>query len=373
MSITAAVLAGPGAPFEFRQVEAAPLEPDEVLVRMAGVGVCHTDLAAASGAVPLPAPFVLGHEGAGVVERVGSGVTRLAVGDHVVLGFDCCRTCRQCTSGHPAYCELFAALNYFGTRLDGSTTLAADGEEVHGNWFGQSSFATHAIASERNAVKVDPGLPIELLGPLGCAMMTGAGAVLNVLRPEPGSFLGVWGLGPVGLAGVMAARAAGCSIIVGVDVNPARLELARRLGATHVIDPRESADVVWDVLQLTDGGLHTSMEAVGLAATVQQALGALRSPGTCATLGLQGLENEMTIDQGHLLIGRTLTGVIEGDAEPRTFIPMLIELWQRGEFPFDELVQTFPFRRIDEAIEASRSGRVVKSVLVFDQEDEAAS
>jgi aryl-alcohol dehydrogenase len=364
--VKAAVLREVGAALRLEDVEPTALEPDEVLVRVKGVGVCHTDLTGIDGVVPLPLPAVLGHEGAGVVEQVGEGVTELAVGDHVVLSFDSCRDCRSCRTGHPAYCELFAPLNYFGTRLDGSTTLRRGGEDMHGSWFGQSSFGTHAVASARNAVKVDESLPIELLGPLGCGILTGAGTVLNALRPEAGQGLGVWGLGAVGLSAVMAAKVAGCDPIIGVDLNEARLDLARELGATHVFNPAKTKDLVWDVLEATSGGLHFTIDGVGLGSVLQQALGVLRSPGTCATVGLQGLENDVTVDQGHLLLGRTLTGVIEGDADPHVFIPRLTELWRAGRFPFDRLIKTFPFSRVNEALEAARKGEVVKPVLLTD-------
>ncbi len=362
-----ALLREPGQVLSVEDVEAATLQPDEILVRIAGVGVCHTDLTGADGTVPLPLPAVLGHEGSGVVEQVGEAVTGLAVGDHVVLSFDSCRDCASCRSGHPAYCELFGALNYFGTRLDGTTTLRQGPEDVHGSWFGQSSFGTHAVASARNAVKVDSDLPIELFGPLGCGFLTGAGTVLSALRPERGQGLGIWGLGAVGLSAVMAAKVAGCDPIVGVDINAARLDLALQLGATDVIDPAETNDVVWEVLERS-GGLHYTIDAVGKGSVIQQALGVLRSPGTCATVGLHALENNITVDQGHLLLGRTLTGVIEGDTDPHVFIPQLTRLWREGKFPFERLVKTFPFTAINDALDAARSGDVVKPVLTFSSE-----
>lgn len=356
-----------GGPLTLEDVEPNGIQADEVLVRIVGVGLCHTDLTAIKGDVPLPLPAVIGHEGAGVIEAVGDDVTTLAVGDHVVLSFDSCHECASCTSGHPAYCELFAAMNYFGTRLDGSPTLQQGSDDVHGSWFGQSSFGTHAVASVRNAVKVDKDLPLELLGPLGCGLLTGAGAVLNVLRPQPGQSIGVWGLGTVGLAAVMAAKAAGCETIVAVDMNSDRLAIAKEFGATHVFDPTEHTDLVWEISEQV-GGLDYTVEAVGLGSVIRQALETLKSPGTCATLGLQTLENEITVDQGHLLIGRTLTGVIEGDADPHTFIPELIELWRTGKFPFDKLIQTFPLEKINDAIDSFRSGRVVKPVLLTAEE-----
>ena len=359
----AAVIAEEGAAPVFTEIESTTLDVGEVLVRIAGVGICHTDLTALDGAVPLPTPFVLGHEGSGVVEAVGPEVTSLAVGDHVVLTFASCGDCDSCKRGHPAYCELFAPLNYFGTRLDGTTTLHSGDDDVHGSWFGQSSWASHAVASERNAVKVDPTLPIELLGPLGCGLLTGAGTVMNVLSPQPGSAFGCWGLGTVGLAAVMAAAAAGCEHIVAVDPNDERLALAREFGATHTINPTTTDDVVWEILEVT-GGLHTAMEAVGIGPVIRDALMSLRSPGTCASVGLQTLENDITIDQGHLLIGRTLTGVIEGDADPHQLIPRLIEMWQAGTFPFDRLIAQYPLTELSTALADFRAGRVVKPVLV---------
>src|SRR6266496_4148904 len=324
-----------GAAPALQEAEHTPLQDNEVLVRIAGVGVCHTDLTALNGNVPLPTPAVLGHEGAGVVEAIGADIQDLEVGDHVVLTFDTCGDCRACSAGHPAYCELFAPLNYFGTRLDGTTTM----------------------------VKVDKDAPLHLLGPLGCGLLTGAGTVLNVLRPQPGQSIGFWGMGTVGLAGLMAAKALGCENIVAVDLNDGRLALARELGATHTFNPSSTKDVVWEILEAT-GGLDCSMEAVGLGSVVREALASLRSPGVCATVGLQSLENDITIDQGHLLIGRTLTGVIEGDADPHQLIPRLIQMWQDEQFPFDRLVAEYPLEDINVALDDFHAGKVIKPILI---------
>jgi aryl-alcohol dehydrogenase len=358
-----AIFTEPGTTPILQDVEHTPLAANEVLVRIAGVGICHTDLSGLNGNVPLPMPAVLGHEGAGVVEEVGAEVTDLAPGDHVVLTFDTCGDCRSCGAGHPAYCELFAPLNYFGTRLDGTTTMVQGEREVHGSWFGQSSWGTHAVASARNAVRVDKDAPVHLLGPLGCGLLTGAGTVMNVLRPQPGQSIGFWGIGTVGLAGVMAAKAAGCANIVAVDLSDDRLALARELGATHTFNPSTTKDVVWEILEAT-GGLDCSMEAVGLGSVLREALTSLRSPGVCATVGLQTLENDVTIDQGHLLIGRTLTGVIEGDADPHHLIPQLIGMWRDGSFPFDRLVTEYPLEQLDSALADFHASKVIKPILV---------
>lgn len=363
---TAAILREEGQPLSVESVEMAPLSDHEVLIDIAGVGVCHTDISAAEGLVPLPLPAVLGHEGAGVIVAVGSGVTEVQVGDHVVLSFAFCGECDTCTKQSPAYCDLFAPLNYFGERLDGSVTMHQGEEDVHGNWFGQSSFAKLAIADARNVVKVDKDLPLHLLGPLGCGLQTGAGSVMNVLRARPGESLAVFGLGAVGMSAVMAAKALNCDPIIAIDLNPERLEIARELGATYCLNPSESSDLVWDVMQLVPNGVDHSLDAVGSGAVIRQALEILRSPGHCVTVGFHGLQHDITIDQGHLLLGRRLSGVIEGEADPRTFVPQLISLYRDGRFPFDRLITTFPFAQINEAIAASQRGEVIKPVLVFD-------
>jgi aryl-alcohol dehydrogenase len=366
ITATAAVLRDVGAPLSLEEVQIDAPAEGEIRVRMRGVGICHTDISAAQGVIPVPLPAVLGHEGAGIVEAVGAGVEHLEVGDHVALSFDHCGECPHCEAKHPAYCDLFGPLNYFGTRLDGSVTMNQDGEDVHGNWFGQSSFATYAIASAHNAVKVPEDLPLELLGPLGCGLQTGAGSVLNVLKARPGESIAVFGLGGVGLGAVMAAKAAGCDPIIAVDLNPERLAMAKELGATHAVNPTETPDLLWTLIEISAPGVHHSFDAVGAGPVVRQALECLRPAGHCVTVGFQGLENEIVIDQGHLLIGRRLSGVVEGDSDPQTFIAELIALYREGRFPFDRLVKTFRFEDINEAIEASESGRVIKPVVTFD-------
>jgi len=366
MSHKAAVLTALDTPLEVHEIDLEAPHADEVKVRMGASGVCHSDVSMQNGTIMSPQPIVLGHEGAGIVEQVGPGVDGLAVGDHVALSFGHCRECANCVERSPAYCELFAPLNYFGERLDGTVTMHKGDEEIHGNWFAQSSFATYAIADVRNAVKVPDDLPVELLGPLGCGLQTGAGSVLNVLKPKPGESLAVFGMGGVGLAGIMAGKAAGCDPIIAVDMNPARLELAKELGATHAINAKETTDLVWDVMAIAAPGVHHSLDAVGAGPVIRQALEILRSPGHCVTVGFQGLEHEITIDQGHLLLGRKLSGVIEGDADPQKFVPEMIELYRQGKFPFDRLVKKFPFSEINAAMEASESGEVIKPIVVFD-------
>lgn len=360
----AAVLPEYGSPFTIRDVEVDALREHEILVRIAGVGICHTDLTAAAGGVPVPVPAVLGHEGAGVVAAVGSAVDTLAPGDHVVLSYSSCRNCRNCHDGHPAYCEHFAVRNYSGRRLDGTTTLHLDGAALHGNWFGQSSFATYAVVDAADAVQVASDLPIELLGPLGCGIQTGAGAVLRVLRPREGASIVVFGAGAVGLGAVLAAVVAECATIVVVDPVAERRELAATLGATDVVDSA-APDLVRTLRALTGGGADHSVDTVSSPEVLSAAVAALRSPGSCATLGLRGGRNPVPLDQSVLLTGRSVTGVIEGDADPQQFIPELIGLWRAGRFPFDKMITTFDFEDLGAALDATRSGAVVKAVLTF--------
>ncbi|MFZ2173881.1 MAG: NAD(P)-dependent alcohol dehydrogenase [Rhodococcus sp. (in: high G+C Gram-positive bacteria)] len=369
MRANAAVLDEVNGTLHRRPVSIEDLRSHEVLVRMAGVGICHTDLTAMSGGVPLRFPTVLGHEGAGVVVATGPDSQELSVGDHVVLSFDSCRDCVKCRRGRPAYCARFAALNYGGLRPDGTATMRdAHAGAVHGNWFGQSSFSTLAVASTRNAVKVPVDVPLELLGPLGCGIQTGAGAVMEVMRPESGTSIAVFGAGPVGLSAVMAAVVAGCTSVIAVDPSPQRRALAEALGATAVVDPEGHPRTAKHIREVAGGGVDYSVDTVSTESVIQHALAVLDSPGTCVTLGLRGQKNPVAIDQSHLLMGRTLTGVIEGDVDPHLFVPRLIDLWREGRFPFDKMITTYPFAQIGTAIADAREGRVAKAVLTFEEE-----
>ncbi|MFG2222751.1 NAD(P)-dependent alcohol dehydrogenase [Streptomyces sp. NPDC048644] len=360
----AAVLRAARTPLSVESVDVEAPRDDEVLVKVTASGVCHTDLGVMATAEPDRLPLILGHEGAGVVEQVGASVTEVAVGDHVVLSYAYCGECDRCKAGRFVHCRNMTALNFGGARADGTTAYRAEGEPVRGHFFGQSSWAAHVVTTPRNVVKVDRDLPLELLGPLGCGIQTGAGAVLNTLDPAPGSSLAVFGAGSVGLSAVMAAKVAGCATVIAVDPLESRRALAAELGATHVIDPADE-DPAAAVVRITGGGADHAVECIGIPAVVRQALESLTVPGVCATVGFQGAANDITIDQGHLLLGRSLIGVVEGDADPHTFIPRLISLHREGRFPFDRLVEVFPLDEINEAIDAAHHGKVTKAVVKF--------
>src|ERR1700751_3768726 len=238
MQISAAVVQEVGAPFTLTDVDLQDPAPDEVVVQIAGAGICHTDVAVQQGHLPFPLPGVLGHEGSGTVVGVGSDVTRVVPGDQVAISFNSCAECRQCAKGQPAYCHGFLEYNFGGVRPDGSSGLASAGTKLGANFFGQSSLATHALAHERNIVKLPPGTPVELVGPLGCGVQTGAGAVMNSLDVQTGSTVVVAGAGAVGLSAVMAAVVREAASIIAVDLHDSRRTLATELGATHTINPK---------------------------------------------------------------------------------------------------------------------------------------
>jgi aryl-alcohol dehydrogenase len=360
MQIQAAVLRTADGPYSIEAVELADPGPGEVLVRIVAVGMCHTDVLPRAPGSFSPPPIIGGHEGAGVVEAIGAGVTDIAVGDHVVLSFDSCGECSNCRAGASAYCDTFLVRNLLGRRVDGSTAVRdAAGEEVSSRWFGQSSFATHCLATARNTVVVDPSLPLEKLGPLGCGVQTGAGAVLLALDVQPGASLVVFGAGAVGLSAVMAGKVAGATTVIAVDLHRHRLDLALELGATHVLEGTDP-DLVARIHEITGGGANHAVDATGVPGVILSALASLRMTGTCGLIGVQ--QGELVLDP-LALVGKTVVGILEGSAEPRQLIPRLIALWQAGDLPFDRLIEEFPLDRIDEAEAASLSGRVVKPVL----------
>lgn len=363
-TIKAAVVREKAGPFVIEDVQLEEPRENEVLVRIHGVGVCHTDLVVRDQYFPTPLPAVLGHEGSGVVEKIGRSVTTVAPGDHVVLSFASCGVCRNCRDGAPGYCPDLFGRNFSGARPDGSSPCRdAHGQQLSAYFFAQSSFAEMAIASERNVVKIRKDVPLELMGPLGCGIQTGAGAVINALEPGAGSSIAIFGAGSVGLSAVMAARIVGCATIIASDIDEHRLALARELGATHTINAKEQ-NPVEAILALTGEGVQYSLECTGLPAVVRQAVDSLRLTGVCGVIGVAPLGTEISLDMNGILFGRTVRGIIEGDSVPQNFIPRLVDLFAEGRFPFDRLIRTYPMDRIQEAVSASESGEVLKAVLV---------
>jgi aryl-alcohol dehydrogenase len=364
--VQAAVVMEKDGPFTIRDITLAPPRPGEVLVRNNSVGVCHTDIIMREQFFPVTFPAVFGHEGAGVVEAVGEGVRSVAPGDHVILGFNFCGRCENCLRGKPAYCLDYYDWNFSGRRVeDGTSAISLDDREIFGHFFGQSSFATHSVCPERSLVKVPQDVPLHLLGPLGCGIQTGAGAVLNSLEVEAGSSIVVFGTGGVGLSAIMAAVVAGATTVIGVDTRPERLELARELGATHTIDASRE-DVAARIASLTGHGAHYSVETTGSPQVLPLAVDCLRVTGVCGTIGASPMGTTAAITMNNLIFGRTIRGVCEGDSVPGVFIPRLIELFRQGRFPMDKMMRTYPFGDIEKACADANEGRTIKPVLVFD-------
>lgn len=362
----AAVVRTIGGPFSIETIQVAAPREREVRVRMAAVGMCHTDLIARDG-FAVPMPIVLGHEGSGVVESVGSKVRNVKPGDHVVLSFNSCADCPSCNDARPAYCYNFLANNFSGVRpADGSSPLSQDGASVHGNFFGQSSFGSYAIAHERNVVPVDKSLPLELLGPLGCGIQTGAGAVINAIGLKAGQSLAIFGGGAVGLSALLGARAVDAGMVIVVEPNAGRAELALSLGATHVINPKQTSDVLARIKELGGGGVNHTVETTGIPAVIAVAVETMLPNGTLGLIAVPPPDGMLQANLMSLLVrGSVIRYITEGDADPQTFIPKMIGYYQAGRFPFDRLIRKFPFDKINEAAHASEKGEAIKPVLVF--------
>ena len=363
MEIKAAIVYEPSGKFVIDRLDLAEPRDDEVLVRVAAVGICHTDLAGRDMHLPIPPPpSVFGHEGAGVVERVGARVRKVRPGDHVLLAWDFCGTCSSCLSGRPLACLNFFLHNFHGARPDDTPTLHKGDQVVHGSFFCQSSFADFALANERNVIKVREDIPLEVLAPLGCGVMTGAGAVMNSLHPAPGTSLAVFGVGNVGMSAVLAAVVCGCTTIVAVDVRPDRLKMARELGATHKVNAAET-DPVQAVIDITGGGAQFSLECIGNPRVFRQAVDVLPRLGVCGLTGVVPPGTEVSLNMDLIMNARTVMGILGGDAVPDLFIPQLIELHRQGRFPFDRLITYYPFDEINRAVEEMEHGSVMKPVL----------
>ncbi|NHN83995.1 zinc-binding dehydrogenase [Acetobacter musti] len=362
--VCAAVIRKADGPFLMEDLTLAPPRDDEVRVRIAAVGMCHTDLAVRSRMLKTPLPVVLGHEGAGIVEETGSNVRKVAPGDHVILTFASCGRCGSCQSGRPAECVHFRALNFSGHRPDGTHALSGSQETtLSDRFFAQSSYATHAIATERNIVKIPADIPLELAGPLGCGISTGSGTVLNAISPGPGGSFASFGCGSVGLSGIMGASLAGATTIIAIDRKPAHLALARELGATHTVSMTDE-DVVTTVRKITGSGVDTAMDTTGRVEIIRQMVDALRPGGKSAVVAVSPPEAQLELDANDLMArNKSIQGVSQGACVPDIFLPRLIELWKQNRFPFDRLITFYNFDQINQAVADMEAGQTIKAVL----------
>lgn len=367
----AAICRGSTEPFAIEAVTLDDPRADEILVRIVACGICHTDMAVRDQQLPTPLPAVLGHEGAGIVEAVGSDVSHVKPGDRVIMSFNSCGHCPSCEVDRPTYCYNFVPHNWSGTRADGSATTHQAGAPMNANFFGQSSFATYGLANARNVVKVPDSaatIPLSTLAPLGCGLMTGSGAVLRSMDVRAGLPIAIFGTGAVGLAAVMAAKIAGANPIIAIDIHDGRLGTAKVLGATHIINGK-NADAYAEIGKLCPQGLGYAFDTTGLRDIIEKAFALLAPRGCLGIVGASPPTDDLSFNETSFMGGgKTVKGILGGDSDIQTFLPELIEHHLAGRFPFEGLIKTFPFAQINEAFHAGESGAVVKPVLVMAQE-----
>ncbi|MEP6343789.1 MAG: NAD(P)-dependent alcohol dehydrogenase [Maricaulaceae bacterium] len=366
MEITAAIVRGGNSRFELSSLQLDAPRENEICVEISGVGLCHTDLVFASGRLPaFDLPAVLGHEGSGIVHSIGSKVTKVDVGDRVLITFGSCGHCDRCGDEDEAYCREWRAYNFAGKRLDGSKAIHDGDNEVSSHFFCQSSFATYALAYERNVVKVPDDVPLELMGPIGCGVQTGVGAVLNSLDAKEGSSLLITGGGSVGLSAVMGAKIAKCKTIILVEPKAKRREMAASFGATHTLDPAQFDNLAEAVRAIDPRGVDYALDTSGVPDILQAIMNCL---GVKGTLGVVSVTPPDTPVPGNMLQvmgqGHTIKGIIEGDSSPDTFIPQLVEYYREGRLPFDKMIKTYALSDINQAVSDQHAGLCVKAVLL---------
>ena len=374
MTVRGAVLREMGLPApyaESRPLEVAELElagpgPGEMLVRVGAAGLCHSDLSVIDGSRPRVMPMVLGHEAAGEVVELGAGVVDFEVGDHVVMSFvPACGVCEPCRSGRPPLCDPGAAANTTGTLLGGERRWQGDGEELH-HHLGVSAFAEQVVVSARSAVKIDAELPFEIAALFGCAVLTGVGAAVNAANVRAGDSVAIFGLGGVGLAALLGARVAGAARIVAVDVVPAKLELARELGATATV---QAGDGAVEQVRIAAGGAgaDTAIETVGSERVLFDAYEATKRGGTTVTVGLPHPSKMLAIPAVSLVAEeRTLKGSYLGSSVPSIDIPRYVDLYKSGLLPVDRLLtHTIALAEVNEAFDRLASGEAVRQAIVF--------
>ena len=364
MQANAAVMTERYGRWSIEAIDVAHPGPGEVLVRVVASGICQTDVHARDGFFPIPCPAVFGHEGAGIVERVGAEVTTLAPGDHVIMANPSCGQCDDCRSGFETYCVNAPTLKQSGYRADGrSLSFSRGGEPVYGSFFQQSSFAAVTIATERNTIRVPTDAPLEVLAAFPCGVNTGAGAVLNVLKPNSGDSYVAFGTGTVGFAGLLAAKLCGCDPIIAVDLFDDRLALARELGATHTVNAK-NPDLVAEVKRLAGGrGARFCLEAAGFPEALRTAVDVLAPRGTACLVGSARPGVEVYLEMKTIQQGRIVRGCVQGESDIKTFLPRLIELYRAGKLPIDRLIRHYPHAAINEAVADMLAGSTIKAVL----------
>lgn len=362
----AAILYEVDKPFVVEEIDKPRPREREVLVRMVATGLCHTDLSAANGSIPVPLPIVLGHEGAGIVDAVGEGVTRLRPGDHVILSvFPYCGNCEYCLKGKQYLCRTAAGSHFSGLMADGSRRLKGKNGQELNHFFAQSSFAEFAVVHENTAAKIREDAPLDKVCILGCGANTGIGSVLNTARVQAGETMAAFGCGGVGLSGIMAGKVAGAGKIIAVDIDDKKLSLARELGATHTINSAKM-DPVKEIMEITELGVDYAFEYIGNTNVMTQAFDSTAPGGKTVIVGAGPVGSKLSIDNMALLTPKTIEGCVEGSVRPQVDFPRYVEMFMNKKLPIDRVItHTFPFKEINEAVQFMKSGEMVKGVLIF--------
>jgi len=374
MRMTAAVMYEQGLPTPFAEskpfrIEVVELDgpgQGEVLVEVRAAGLCHSDLSVVEGLRKRPLPVVGGHEGAGIVREVGAGVTTLAPGDHVAMAAVAgCGQCRACRSGRPGLCQAVSAARGEGLLATGARRLRLGDQGRLNHYSGISAFAQYAVVAPQSLVKIDPAVPMDVAALFGCAVVTGAGAVFNSAKVKPGATVAVIGLGGVGLTSVMAAREAGASQIIGIDVLPEKFDLARAVGATHCIDARDP-DAVEQVRELTNGGVDHAFEISGSPAALGMAQAIAARGGEVVGVGIGRTAETFTVPHLNWVSEeRVLRGSFMGGGVPQQDIPAYADMYLRGRLPVDKLrSEHIGFDQLNKGFDQLRSGAVVRQILL---------
>lgn len=361
----AAVLYEPNTPLKIEDVELEEPQANEILVKLVATGVCHSDLHFMKGEVPQPMPFVPGHEGAGVVEKVGPGVTTVQPGDHVILmvAFSCGK-CRYCVAGRPTMCIENLPIQMTGTLPGGHTRLRKNGQPLQ-HLFGLACYAEKVVVHERSAVKVRKDAPLNIVCVLGCGASTGIGAAINSTGIKAGESIIIFGCGGVGLSAVMGARLAGAGTIIAVDVLDSKLEKAKELGATHTINAKHE-DPSARVTEILGGGADYALEFIGNVEVTMKAFACIRPGGKLIVAGMSPITSLLTIAPFEFLLGKTITGTVQGDVVAPIDIPRYVDLYMSGRLPLDKLIsRTYRLDQINEAFEAMEKGTAIRSVIEF--------
>jgi aryl-alcohol dehydrogenase len=364
--VKAAVIREPDGQFVIETVELDDLQMDEILVRIEACGVCHTDIIA-QNMTPLPAVF--GHEGCGVVESVGSAVDRVKPGDLVILSTPFCSVCPTCNQGKTYICEKAISLGFSGTRMDGSQTISVGGKPISSAFFQQSSFATHAITLGRSVVPVEKDNSPDMMAAIACGIQTGAGSIFNVFKVKADQGLVVFGTGSVGLSAIMAGKIAGASPLIAVDIIQSRLELAVELGATHALNAGDGS-VADEIREIEPHGMTFSLETSGNEQAFNDALACLGMGGTCGIVTIPNFGEPFHFSPLQILDrGSSIQGILLGNSTPRSFLPKLIELNRKGQFPYERLITTYDFSDINKAFDDTKAGITIKPVLMMNDMD----